>query len=254
MSELVKSGTAEAGSDSGIPSYVAVWDGSQWVPAQADASGNAVMVGDVAHDAVDSGNPVKIGGIANAAPAAVASGDRTDALWGLKGALMVGGGQSAGADGKSNVLLTEPWTLVGNTGPWATAPLHFNGTSWDRQRGNTEVTILASAARTSSPANADITNHNGEAVDIIIDVTAISATPSVVFTVKGKDALSGQYYTILTSAAITGIGTTVLSIGRGLTAAANTVANAILPRTFQVVPIHADADSITYSVAANIGD
>jgi len=46
---------------------------------------------DVAHDAVDSGNPVKIGGKAQSAfGTAVAAGDRTDSKFDLQGRLLVG--------------------------------------------------------------------------------------------------------------------------------------------------------------------
>lgn len=45
--------------------------------------------GDIAHDAVDSGNPVKVGGkAASATPAVVAAADRTDAWFDLHGRLV----------------------------------------------------------------------------------------------------------------------------------------------------------------------
>lgn len=119
-------------------------------------------------------------------------------------------------------------------------------------RENVNVTLLASAARTATNATGVQINPGKQAVDIIIDATAASATPSVVFTVQGLDPLSGQYYTILASSAVTGISTTVLRIGPGLTAAANTVANYNLPRHWRVNCVHADANSITYSIGAQI--
>lgn len=112
--------------------------------------------------------------------------------------------------------------------------------------------IFASAARTATVASADITNRGGRGAVIVIDVTAAADTPSVVFTVQGKDDLSGKYYTMLASAAITATGTTVLRIFPGMTAAANVAANDVLPRTWRVNAVHADADSITYSVGASI--
>lgn len=59
------------------------------------------------------------------------------------------------------------------------------------------------------------------ALFVVIDVTAVSATPSVVPTVDGWDPVSGGWFNLLTGAAITGTLTRVLRIGRGLTAAAN---------------------------------
>lgn len=117
---------------------------------------------------------------------------------------------------------------------------------------NEPRTLLASAARTATVATADQSNTEHRGVHVIIDVTAASATPSVVATIQGKDELSGQYYTILASAAITGTETRVLRVFPGATAATNLVANDVLPSTWRVNLVHADTDSITYSVAAQV--
>lgn len=113
--------------------------------------------------------------------------------------------------------------------------------------------IFASAARTATPDTQEFelpagTNYG----HFIIDCTAVTATPSVVFTISGVDRLSGKVYTILASAAITGTGTTVLKVGPGLTAAANLVANDILPSVIRITATHGDADSITYSMGAHV--
>lgn len=112
------------------------------------------------------------------------------------------------------------------------------------------LTPFASAARTATGNSGDLSNGQHRGLHLVIDATAASATPSVVFTIQGKDETSGQYYTILASAAITGVSTTVLRVYPGLTAASNTVANDALPKTWRVLATHADADSITYSVGA----
>ena len=117
---------------------------------------------------------------------------------------------------------------------------------------NIDATVLESAARTATVASRDQVNWHGKGLHLVIDVTAVTATPSVVFTIQGKDVTSGKYYTILASAAITGTGTTVLRVHPALTAAANLVANDILPLHWRVNAVHGDADSITYSVAASV--
>lgn len=132
----------------------------------------------------------------------------------------------------------------------AAANYLFNGSTFDRERSNTGGTVLSSAARTASVNSADQTNHNARGLVLVIDVTAIAATPSVVFTIKGQDPVSGKYWTILTSAAITGAGTTVLRVYPGLTAVPNLVANDVIPRLWRLEAVHADADSITYSARA----
>lgn len=113
------------------------------------------------------------------------------------------------------------------------------------------LTLLPSAARTASVNTADQVSSGDSAV-IVIDATAAAATPSVVFTVQGKDAVSGKYYTILASAAVTGISTTVLRVGPGLTAATNLAVNDIMPTVWRVSVAAGDADSLTYSLGASV--
>lgn len=61
-----------------------------------DAKGGVVVAGHVAHDAVDTGNPVKVGARALATlPTAVAASDRSDLLTDLYGRLHVTAGQRA---------------------------------------------------------------------------------------------------------------------------------------------------------------
>lgn len=129
---------------------------------------------------------------------------------------------------------------------------HYSGpVGWEKLRGVYPNTMFSSAARTATSQTADQTNRNWRGLVCVIDVTAIAATPSVVFTIQGKDSVSSKYFTILASAAIVGTGTTVLRVYPGLTAAANVTANDVLPRTWRIDATHADADSITYSVGCD---
>lgn len=128
-------------------------------------------------------------------------------------------------------------------------PHLFNGDTFDRERGTTEETILASAARTATTNSADFTNYNAKGIKVVIDVTVDPAAASVVFDIEGKDSVSGKYYSLLTSAAIVAVGTTVLTVFPGVSETANVKASDMLPRTYRVTATHADADSITYSVS-----
>jgi len=111
-------------------------------------------------------------------------------------------------------------------------------------------TVLASAARTAAPDTHefDASRCDYSALYVVIDVTAIAATPSITVTVSGVDYVSGKVFTVLASAAITATGTTVLHIGPGITAAANAQEDQHVPPVFRVTVTHGDADSITYSV------
>lgn len=140
----------------------------------------------------------------------------------------------------------------------------FNGTTWDRLKAesgvlqvntavaNIDGTALANAARTATINSPDQTNSYGKGATIVLDVTATSASPSVTLKIQGKDTASGKYYDILTSSAVTVISTTVFKIHPGLTAAANSIANDILPLTWRVVVEHSNTDSIQYSVGFSI--
>lgn len=113
-----------------------------------------------------------------------------------------------------------------------------------------QLVVYASAARTAEPDTQEYEVAGYRGLHLVIDVTAAADTPSIIATVLGVDRVSGKTYTLLASAAITGIGTTVLRIGQGLTAAANLVANDLLPPVIRVRVAHADTDSISYSVGA----
>jgi hypothetical protein len=113
-------------------------------------------------------------------------------------------------------------------------------------------TIYASASRTSTPTAVTINRRRAKAVDVVIDATAITATPSVVCTVDGYDSTSNTWFNLITSAAVTNTSSRVLEVGPGLTAATNLVVNKYLPDTLRVVMTHGDADAITYTVAAHL--
>lgn len=227
----------------------ALMAGSSPVVIASDQSAIQV-VGNVASAATDSGNPVKAAGKYSSTTPTFTNGQRGDLQIGARGALRV---QLQAADGSNGADVSGPLDAAAPTGLDVTAMQRlFNGTNWDRRRGNVDLTLFSSAARTATPSNTDQTNHNAKGLHVVIDVTAATSTPSTVFTIEGKDAISGKYYTILASAAIVGVGTTVLRVHPGLTVAANLVANDILPRVWRVTAVHGNANSQTYSVGASL--
>lgn len=122
-----------------------------------------------------------------------------------------------------------------------------------RMHTNSSGVVLPSAARTASGVSADQVNSVGRGVQLVVDVTAISGTsPTFTVTVEGKDPASDKYYTLLTSAALSAVGTTVLTVYPGVTAAANVAASQALPRTWRVsYAIAGTTPSVTASVGAN---
>lgn len=107
-------------------------------------------------------------------------------------------------------------------------------------------------ARTATTVSSAVSTHDAVGAVVIVNVSAIANTPSVTVTVEGVDETSAlnTAYTLLTSAAITGVGLTRLTVHPAMTAAANTVAKDVIPSKIRVTCTHADTDSITYAVSA----
>lgn len=109
--------------------------------------------------------------------------------------------------------------------------------------------ILPSAARTATVVSPVLSAEQVLSSIFIVNITATSATPSVILSIEGKDPLSGSFYNIIDSAAITITGTATIQVGHNIIAAANLAANEMLPAEFRVTATHGDADSITYSLS-----
>ena len=139
-----------------------------------------------------------------------------------------------------------------NTGNQSgTAPLLFNGATYDRQRSTEDRALINATAVTTGQSSGDQVNYNARGVKVVLQTTAIG-TGSVTVTIQGKDAASGQYYTLLAGAAVTTNTTNVYSLYPGLTAAANTTANDVLPHTWRVTVTANNANAATYTVGASL--
>lgn len=115
--------------------------------------------------------------------------------------------------------------------------------------------LLTHAAAGAGAVNSDDqTNTRRRGLQLVIDITAITGTsPTLTVTIEGKDAVSGKYYTLLASAALSAAGTNVLRVYPGLTAAANTVANDVLPLTWRVKSvIGGTTPAVTATIAATL--
>lgn len=144
---------------------------------------------------------------------------------------------AAGLTDANNAALMLPVA-----GPWI-----FNGTTFDRWRNNIDVTLLASAARTTTQTSADIITYNLSGITVIVDVTS-AGTGSITMTINGKDPASGKYYPLLTGAAIVSNSTNVYRFQPALPVTANKDSPGYLPRVIQIVITANNANSVTYSV------
>ena len=131
-------------------------------------------------------------------------------------------------------------------------PMLFNGTTWDRQRNNEEITLLASAARTATTSSAEQVNYNARGIVLIVDCTAITATPSVQLQVLSGLVGSTAKFLFGIATHITAVGMTAYLLYPGVLAGAaggySEAVNLTIPRRWKITMVHADADSITYGV------
>lgn len=103
-----------------------------------------------------------------------------------------------------------------------------------KTNANALLTLTAANA-VAAPTSQDIDVSQFGGLYLYVNISAISGTtPTLTVTIQGKDDVSGQYHTILASAALNATGLTVLRIYPGLTAAANLTANDVLPKTIRV--------------------
>lgn len=122
---------------------------------------------------------------------------------------------------------------------------------------NGEVTLVTLAAQgVGTVSSADQTNVGSRGVTVIVDITAITGTtPTLTVVIEGKDPASGKYFTLLSSAALNAVATTVLSVYPGLTASANVAANAALPKTWRVRTVTGGTGpSVTATIGACVID
>lgn len=149
--------------------------------------------------------------------------------------------QMAGSDGVTAANVQEIATGL------------FNGTTVDQARGNLDnISLLASAARTTTQTVADQTNYNHRGIIVTLDVTNVAASPSITLEIDMKDPVSGKYIALLTGAAVTTAVTNVYTVYPGAPATSNVSANSPLPRTWRVKVTANNANSCTYSVGASL--
>lgn len=109
-------------------------------------------------------------------------------------------------------------------------------------------TILASAARTATNASQIFLAPKSSTSSLfVVDVTAVSATPSIVVKIENRDPLSGNFYNVIQATAITTVSTNPIQVGKEV-ASSGAAAFWVMQREFRITVVHNDADSITYSI------
>lgn len=126
-----------------------------------------------------------------------------------------------------------------------------NDVFWFRQNAEPGGFTPFSGQGVGTYNTADQFNAAAKGIRIWVVVTAFTGTtPTLTVAIQEKDPASGNYDTILVTANITGVGTTILTVYPGLTAAANSVANNVLPRTWRIQSV---VGGTTPALTATIG-
>ena len=203
--------------------------------------------------------PYSTAGDAALFPAAAALGEDTanPTLTGVAAYLMVKQGSTwdrANADAPGDAFGQLSGIIT------TSFPMLFDSTggSYNRERGNIDVTSLASAARTATTNSSDVTNYNWRFLTLYLNVTVNpGGAETLTVSINGKDVVASGYGPLASYAAFGaagGTGLTVYQFGPGLVdtlALANFEVQAgILPRIFRVTVTHSAAGSWTYSVGA----
>jgi hypothetical protein len=113
------------------------------------------------------------------------------------------------------------------------------------------TSLLGLAARTATVSTPDQANKAHRGVKLLANVTVVAGGENMVFTIQGKDPVSGMYYTIISTPEITSTGLVVLTVHPGLITAANVAFNNVLPDTWRAVVTHSAGGSHTYQLSAS---
>lgn len=96
-------------------------------------------------------------------------------------------------------------------------------------------TLATLTAASASGHTGTLINAGASGVQISVAITDITGTsPTLTLTIEGYDPVSGQYFTLLESAALTATGFTVLTVRPGVAATSNVSASAAVPNQFRV--------------------
>ena len=132
----------------------------------------------------------------------------------------------------------------------AAASLQFNGSSYERQRGNTEGALLASSVRATDTNSANQTNYNARGVLIYINVSAVAAGETVVPKLYLRDTTSSVDFLIWTGAAIDATGLKAYLFYPGTVSTRYTQAVDIaISRSWYLTMDHSASGNWTYSAS-----
>lgn len=122
------------------------------------------------------------------------------------------------------------------------------------QVGTADLSALITAnGVTTGQTSPDQVNTMARGVIVVLNMTN-AGTGSVTVQIQGKDAASGQYYTLAQGSAATTNGTTFVALYPGATGPApsgSTMVAGVLPHIWRVVTSANNANATSYTVGAS---
>lgn len=141
---------------------------------------------------------------------------------------------------------------VGNAGfvlPTLGLGAHYNGSAWERTRGNTEDTVMTAGNYSGTHTSATYTNFNARGAHFLVKVNTVAGGGQTVTPqINAHDSVTNTDYPVLVGLPISTTGVTILKIYPGITGSPNASANDILPRQFNFTMTHSGAGVFNYSV------
>ncbi len=123
-----------------------------------------------------------------------------------------------------------------------------------RDEAPSSVRAMNVVAATATPKPAILSAPIGSGgLVVVVEVTTASGT-GVTFTIEGVDRASNKTWVILTSTAKTTAATTVLRVSPNITAAANLIAQDLIPSEVIIRAAHSDGAALTYTVGVHFTD
>src|SRR5512139_2815028 len=97
------------------------------------------------------------------------------------------------------------------------------------------ITLAAQGAGTTTSSR--FSNLHGKGVKVVVDITTAGGTPTLTVTIRGYDNASGKTFTLLASAALATVATTVLTVYPGAAVTANVSANDHLTAQWDITAV-----------------
>lgn len=134
----------------------------------------------------------------------------------------------------------------------------WNEATYDRRRGNTQATAIASGAYTSTQSSADIISYNARGVWVFFNGTTGGGGAGVIIRISAKDPVSSNYFLIATATTFASVGKRGSVIYPGVVGSLGGSTDiidhigSVIPRTFRIQVVHLDSTSWTYSVGYSL--